>query len=118
MDPNRRPWSPPQMIFSALVGIAVWTAVGFSWFGYGFGWESQGSALRMAQDAVIEKQATICAAQARSAPDAAPALLKLRDETDWKRKGLVESAGWATMPGDDSAKGGVAALCASKLLAG
>jgi len=118
MDPNRRPWSPPQMIFSALVGVFAWTAIGFGWFGPGLGWESQGSAMRMAQDAVIDNQAAICAARARNAPDAGAALAKLRDESEWKRGGIVESAGWAVMPGDASAKGGVAALCATKLIAG
>jgi len=114
MDPNRRPWSPPQMIFSVLLGMAAATAIGFS----GLGWESQGSAMRLAQEAVLDNQAEICAAQARKAPDAGPTLQALRSATDWKRGGLVEKAGWATMPGDESARGGVAALCASRLSAG
>lgn len=38
MAENKRSWSPPQIVWSALIAIVVWTAVGFSWFGYGFNW--------------------------------------------------------------------------------
>jgi hypothetical protein len=71
---NKRRWSPPQIIWSALITIVVWTAVGFSWFGHGFDWSTPGSAKRMTAKAVTENLATICAAQARSAPDAEAAV--------------------------------------------
>lgn len=115
MTDNKRPWSPPQLIWSAVIGIAVWSAIGFSWFGYGFGWRTQGGAQEMTTEAVVENLATICVAQARSAPDAEVALKEFSEISTWKQREFVETAGWAIMPGSESATNGVAALCATKL---
>jgi len=117
MTAPKRPWSPPQIIFSALGGIALWTAVGFSWFGNGFNWETQGSAMRMSAAAVVENQAEICVAQARTDADTGSAMAAFEDLNQWKRSDFVETAGWATMPGGEKAKGGVADRCATKLAA-
>ena len=114
---EKRHWSPPQIVWSALIAIVVWTAVGFSWFGYGFDWTTQVGASRMSNDAVVENLAAICVAQARKSPNAEAALEKLAAMQDWKRRGFIEEEQWATMPGSDSAQSGVADLCAEKLLA-
>ena len=115
MTENKRPWSPPQIIWSALIGIVVWTAVGFSWFGQGFGWVTQGAAKQASAKAVVENLATICVAQARGASDAETALTTFADLANWKRREYVETAGWANMPGSESSQNGVAELCATKL---
>lgn len=117
MVENTRPWSPPQIIWSALVAIVVWTAVGFSWFGYGFDWSTQVGASRMSDNAVVEHLASICVAQAKRSPDADTALKQLEGMQSWKRRGFIEEEQWAIMPGSDSARSGVADLCAKKLLA-
>ena len=116
MAKNKRPWSPPQMIWSAIAGIVVWSAVGFSWFGHGFDWTTQVGAERMSNNAVVEQLASICVAQANSSPNAAEAIKKLAAVQDWKRREFIETANWATMPGSTSAQSGVADLCATKLL--
>lgn len=115
MADNKRPWSPPQIIWSTLVGAVVWSAVGFSWFGPGFGWTTQGSARQMAGNDVAENLATICVAQAHSAPGAGVALMEFAELSSYKQPGFVETSGWAIMPGSDSETKGVAQLCASKL---
>lgn len=115
MANNNRPWSPPQIIWSALLAIVVWSAVGFNWFGHGFNWQTQGKAKQMAATAVMENLATICVAQARSAPNSAVALKELGEISTWKQREFVEAARWANMPGSDSAQSGVAELCAIKL---
>lgn len=116
MADNKRPWSPPQMIWSALIAVVVWSAVGFSWFGYGFDWTTQLGASRMSTDAVVENLASICVAQAKSSPDADAALKQLAAMQNWKRRGFIEEAKWAVMPGSDSPQSGVADLCAEKLV--
>ena len=116
MSGNSRSWSPPQIIWSALIAIVVWSAIGFSWFGHGFNWMTERHANEMATDAVVERLARICVAQAHRSPNAAAALEELAALESWKRRDFVESAQWATMPGSDSAHRGVASLCASKLL--
>ncbi len=116
MANNKRPWSPPQMIWSALIAVVVWSAIGFNWFGYGFDWSTQVGASRMSTNAVVENLATICVAQAKKAPDAEAALKQLAALQNWKRREFIEDAQWAIMPGSDSAQSGVADLCATKLL--
>ena len=113
----KRPWSPPQIIWSGLIAVVVWTAVGFSWFGYGFDWTTQVGASRMTNDIVVENLAAICVAQARQSPDAEAAIKQLAATQVWKRRGFIEEERWAIMPGSDSAQSGVADLCAEKLLA-
>jgi hypothetical protein len=76
---------------------------------------TEGSAEQMSATAVMETLATICVAQARSAPDAEVALKQLAELSSWKQRDFVETARWATMPGGESAQSGVAALCATKL---
>lgn len=115
MANNQRPWSPPQMIWSAVLAIVVWTAVGFSWFGHGFNWSTQGGAKRMTSMAVMDSLATICVAQARSAANSEIALKELSGLSRWKQAEFIESANWATMPGSDSPQNGVAEACAAKL---
>jgi len=115
MANNNRPWSPPQIIWSALIAVVVWSAVGFSWFGHGFDWTTQAGATQMTAKAVMENLATICAAQARSAPDAEAALKEFAELSSWKQREFVDTARWATMPGSESAQRGVAELCATKL---
>ena len=117
MAENKRPWSPPQIIWSALIAIVVWTAVGFSWFGYGFDWTTQLGASRMSNEALVENLASICVAQAKRSPDADAALKQLEAMQAWMRRGFIEKEQWAIMPGSDSEQSGVADLCAKKLLA-
>ena len=116
MDPNKRPWSPPQLIVSALLAVFVWSAVGFNWFGFGFNWNTNVSASRMSEAAVRENLAQICAAQARSGPDSAVQIKQLQELASWKRRDFVEESKWATMPGSESPQSGVADLCIVKLL--
>ena len=116
MANNNRPWSPPQIIWSAIIGIAIWSAVGFSWFGYGFDWTTQVGAKRMSTNDLTEQLAMICVAQARSSTGAEAALKELAAVSDWKRREFIEKAQWAIMPGSKSEQSGVADLCATKLL--
>jgi len=115
MTEVKRPWSPPQIIWSAILGIVVWSAVGFSWFGHGFDWKTQGGAKQVTANAVKEQLAAICAAQARDAPNAEVALKEFSALQSWKQREFIETARWATMPGSDKSQSGVAELCATKL---
>jgi hypothetical protein len=117
MTDNKRPWSPPQIIWSALIATVVWTAVGFSWFGPGFNWTTQGSATQMSGKAVRNSLATICAARARSSPNAETSTQELSGLSTWKQGDFVEKANWANIPEIESGKSKIAELCATKLIA-
>jgi hypothetical protein len=111
-----RPWSPPQMIVSAVLAMLIWSAVGFSWFGFGFDWETPTSADRNAEQTLTENLADICVAQARRDADSQQALAGLAAADHWKQREFIESKKWATMPGSESSHSGVADRCAQKLL--
>ena len=115
MADNKRPWSPPQMFWSAAIAIVVWSGIGFSWFGTGFGWKTQSAVAQMTSSAVKEQLASICVAQARGAPGAEAALKEFSALQSWKQNQFIEEAKWATMPGSESSQSGVAELCATKL---
>lgn len=117
MDEAGRPWSPPQMIVSAVLAMLVWSAVGFSWFGVGFDWETPTSSERVTEQVLTENLANICVAQARRDPASQTGLAALAAADSWKQRQFVEAQAWATMPGSDSPRSGVADLCAEKLLA-
>ena len=117
MANEKRPWSPAQMIWSALAAIVVWSALGFSWFGFGFGWVTPGNSAQAAANAVTDELATICVAQAKSDVDITEGLKKLTNLTSWKQREFVEESGWATVPGSDSINRGVAERCATQLVA-
>lgn len=112
-----RRWSPPQMIVSAVLAMLVWSAVGFSWFGFGFDWETPTSSERATQQELTENLADICVAQARRDPTSQAGIAALAAADSWKQRQFVEAQAWATMPGSDSPRSGVADLCAEKLLA-
>lgn len=115
MTDNKRPWSPPQIIWSALIATVVWTAVGFSWFGPGFNWTTQGSATQMSETAVQNSLAMICVAQARRSPNAEASIQELSGLSTWKQGEFVEKAKWANIPGIESNTSRIAELCADKL---
>jgi hypothetical protein len=117
MAEGKRPWSPPLIIWSALIATVVWSAIGFSWFGHGFDWTTQVGASRMTTNAVVESLAGNCVAQARNSPGVEAALKELAAMQNWKRREFIEKAQWAIMPGSASEQSGVADLCATKLLA-
>lgn len=62
MTDIKRLWSLPQIIWSAIAGIVVWSAVGFSWTGTALDWTTQGGARCMLMNDVVEQLATICVA--------------------------------------------------------
>lgn len=115
MADNKRPWSPTQIIWSAIIAVVAWSAVGFSWFGQGFDWQTKGAADQMTATAVTENLAEICVAQARGAPESEATLKEFAALSSWKRREFIEKTSWATMPGGESAQSGVAQLCATKL---
>ena len=116
MNRNVRPLSLPQIVASAVLAIVAWSALGFSWFGYGFDWTTQARATQMAARVVTENLATICVAQARHAPGSDAALEQFFGLDSWKRREFLEAARWAVMPGSHSSRSGVVDRCAEKLL--
>ena len=115
MTENTRAWSVPQILWSGVFAIVIWSAIGFSWLGFGFGWKTPDAAEQIASQTLLDSLTAICVAQAKNAPDSAIALKEFAAINTWKQPAFVEEAQWATMPGGDSASSGVADECATQL---
>lgn len=99
----------------SVIGAILAMVIGFAWLG----WTLDSTAKRMAQDqanaAVVAALTPICVERFMKQPDAAAKLVSFRQTDSWKRRELVESGGWATMPGSKSPNSSVANACAEEL---
>jgi hypothetical protein len=93
------------------------TITGFTWGG----WVTGGKAEVMASDrvntAVVAALAPICVAQARTDPESAATIAKLKEASTYQRGPIVMDAGWATMPGSTEPGRAVANACLTALAA-
>jgi hypothetical protein len=99
----------------SVIGAILAMVVGFAWFG----WTLESTAKRMAQDqanaAVVAALTPVCVERFMKQPDAPAKLVSFRQTDSWKRREVVESGGWATMPGSTSPNSSVANACAEEL---
>lgn len=101
------------LLWSAAGGAIAVIILGFA-FG---GWMTSGSAAelsqRIAEEAVSDRLAPICASQAKSDPEQVAKLVKLKQTDSWRRGDAIAGFGWATMPGEQKPDQKVADKCAS-----
>jgi hypothetical protein len=109
-----------RLLQGAALGFAIATAVGFNWFGPGFGWVTGGTAEKMAKDRakseVVAALAPLCVENFRrsASPEASLAELKKIDSS-YTRQSYIEKAHWDVMVGSKDAVYGVSAACADAL---
>jgi alpha/beta superfamily hydrolase len=96
-------------LWGAVGGALALAIVGFSWGG----WVTERTANGRSEAAVVTALAPICASQFQKAPDAAAQQAVFIKKGSWEQKKLVETAGWAMMPGSKDMAPGVAEACAS-----
>jgi pimeloyl-ACP methyl ester carboxylesterase len=109
-------WVKPG-VWGAVLGSILTMIVGFS---YG-GWMTAGTAERLgkqqADTAVTAALVPVCVAHSKADQGAATKLALLRGMTSsYDQQEFVTKAGWATVPGTDSANRDVAEACAAALL--
>ena len=98
-------------VWGIVVGAIVLLIVIF-WAGWVV---TNGKAEQMAEQAVVDKLASICVAQFLQDPNKEERLKELKAKNSWDRDSYVEKGGWATMPGEDSPDSMVADECAKRL---
>ena len=103
-------------LWGSAVGAIVLLIVIFS-----AGWvvtsgSSQLKAKEMAASAVMNRLAPISIAQFMGDPNKEERLADLKKLDYWKRGEYVQKQGWATMPGEKEADGGLADECARRLV--
>lgn len=101
----------------AVVAIIITLYFGFSRGGWTLGSSAQTMADRAAEDAVVERLASICVAQFNQDPLNAEKLAEMQVlTTSTRRSTYVKDQGWATMPGETDPNNRVAAECAQRLM--
>ena len=103
-------------LWGSAVGAIVLLIVIFS-----AGWvvtsgSAQLKAKEMAASAVMNRLAPISIAQFMGDPNKEERLADLKKLDYWKRGEYVQKQGWATMPGEKEADGGLADECARRLV--
>ncbi len=102
-----------KVVFGFAVAAVVLTLiVGFNWGG----WVTGGTAQAMANDAVVQRLASICVAQFDQDPGNGQKLSELKEKNSYQRDDYVKEQGWATLPGDEKPDGKVADACAKLLM--
>ncbi|MFC1976057.1 hypothetical protein ACFLXQ_06640 [Chloroflexota bacterium] len=105
------------VFFWAVIGAIVLTMiVGFNWGGWVTGGTAQEMGEKMAQDAVVQRLASICALQFNQDPEKAQKLIEFNGARIYQKDDYVKEQGWATMPGEDQPDRKVADACAKLLV--
>jgi hypothetical protein len=107
-----------RLVHGSIAGVILTVAVGFSWFGYGFGWKLGSSvesvAVARADAAVVAAYAPVCSRDfARDATEANWAGFKT--EASWNRDSYLMNTGYATLPGAKEPNRQIAGACAEAL---
>jgi hypothetical protein len=123
MEPNqkklgyRQRWdkarATKRVVFGfALAAIVLTLIVGFNWGG----WVTGGTAQAMANDAVVQRLASVCVAQFDQDPGNQQKLGELKETSSYQRDDYVMEQGWATIPGEEKPDNKVADACAKLLV--
>ena len=103
-------WTTPAL-WGAVIGASALALLGFNWGG----WVTSSTALEMSQKAsrssVAEALTPYCVLASETDPLSSDIMAKLDKATVFQRRGILESAGWATPLGKEKANLVLAASC-------
>ena len=111
---NTPEWLKPGL-YGAAAGAVALAIVGFSWGGWVTDATAKQLANKHAQLEVVAALVPICVEQSRQDPQVVETLARLEDTTSYKRRDLLMTTGWATMPGSAEPDRSVANACMEKL---
>jgi hypothetical protein len=104
-------------VFWYLIATIILTMiVGFIWGGWVTDSTSQRLAREAAEDAVIERLASICVAQFNQAPGNGAKLDELKKASTYQRDDYVRDQGWATMLDEENPDRKVVDECVKLLM--
>ena len=97
--------------WGAVVGAALTMVIGFRWGG----WTTSSTTQKMANDAVLQTEAAMCAARFMAQPDHAAELAKFNKTDSWSRSDFIDKGGWDKLPGEEKSAQDIAQACTDRL---
>jgi hypothetical protein len=110
-------WLKPGLIGSGIGAVAVVIA-GFSWGGWVTGGTADDMASSQARVQVVDALIPFCVARSQADPQVTQITAELDAAAAYKRPDILMKAGWATMPGAETADLDLAKACAATLANG
>lgn len=109
---------PTKMVvfWACLAAILLTMLVGFNWGGWMRGSTAQRMAEVRANDAVVNRLATICVAQFNLDVAKGQKLQELQATSAYQRADYVTTQGWAALPGEEKPERKVADACAKQIM--
>lgn len=109
------PQETKPALLGAAVGAIALAIVGFNWGG----WVTGSSAAEMSDEvstaAVASALTPYCLQKSKADPKSSVVMAALAEANDWKRRSIVEDAGWATPLGSEGPHRELAESCQSAL---
>jgi len=104
------------VFWSWIASIVLTMIVGFAWGGWVTGGTARKMAGVVAEDAVVDRLASICVAQFNQDPGKDQKLIALGETGSSQRRSYVQDQGWATMPDEERPDRQVADECVRLLM--
>lgn len=103
-------WTKPALMGAGAGAVAL-AIVGFNWGG----WVTGGTASKMSDEfseaAVVSALTPYCVQNAEDDPMSDNVMAEINKANSYKRRGILEEAGWATPLGSESPDRGLAEAC-------
>jgi hypothetical protein len=108
-----------RLLQGAAAGFVLTVAIGFNWFGPGFGWVTGGTADKIANNraetAVIAVLAPICADKFLAQSDVTEKKAAFAKIDSWKRRNELAKE-WTTLPGGSYPSTDLIDACSAEIL--
>jgi len=108
-----------RLLQGIAVGFVLTVAIGFNWFGPGFGWVTGGAlekiSSKRAETAVIAVLAPVCADKFLAQADVAAKKVAFAKVDSWKRRDEFPKE-WVTLPGDSYPNSDLVDACSAAIL--
>ncbi|MEH6725198.1 MAG: hypothetical protein V7703_03500 [Hyphomicrobiales bacterium] len=109
-------WTKPALM-GAVVGAVALAVVGFNWSGWVTGASASEMSGKQSIAAVAAALTPYCVQNSQNDPDAGAVLAELEEASTYKRRGIVEKAGWATPLGESKPDRALSESCQLALAA-
>ena len=103
-------WTEPAL-YGAGAGAIALVIIGFNWGGWVTGGTSAEMSEKLSRSAVAEALTPYCLALSISDPSSIDIMKKLNEAASYKKRGILEKAGWATPLGTSEPNRSLADSC-------